>query len=156
MVVMSDKLSIKEEMRAIDNRTRSWYKSLTAEERAKYDKQLWVQMRYASSVNGSNAAQYLMLVNEFVNVNFNALKHHPQLQHYLLQLAGSGKTEFHPWIQPGKGVVKNKFMIWLSNQYPGYSDEELDLLVKTNGKEVFIDIMEQQGMTKKEIKELVK
>ena len=47
-------------------------------------------------------------------------------------------------------------MIWLSNQYPGYSDEELDLLVTTNGKEVFMDIMEQQGMTKKEIKELVK
>jgi hypothetical protein len=153
---MADKLDIKNEMRAIDTRDRSWYKSLTAEERAKYDKQLWVQMRYASSVNGINAAQYLMLVNEFVNVNFNTLKHHPQLQHYLLQLAGSGKAEFHPWIQPGKGVVKDKFMTWLSKEYPEYSNEELELLLEINGKEVFIDIMEQQGMTKKEIKEIVK
>ena len=153
---MSDKLSIKNEMKAIDTRDRSWYKSLSEDERKKYDKQLWVQMRYASSVNGVNAAQYLMLVNEFTNLNFNTLRHHPQLQHYLLQLAGSGRNEFHPWLPPGKGVIKNKFMNWLSEQYPEYSDEELELLVETNGKDSFVDIMEQQGMTKKEIKEIVK
>ena len=150
------KLDIKNEMRAIDTKDRAWYKSLTKEEREKYDKQLWIQMRWASSVRGANAPNYLMLVNEFANVDFNTLKSHPQLQLQLLQIAGTGKTEYHEWIAPGKAGKKNKFMTWLAEQFPNYNEDELELFAQTNDKEVFVDRMEQQGMTPKEIKEIFK
>lgn len=150
------KLDIKSEMRAIDTKDRAWYKSLTKEEREKYDKQLWIQMRWASSVKGTNSASYLMLVNEFTNVDFNALTKHPQLQLQLLQIAGTGKTEYHEWIAPGKGIKKNKFMTWLAERYPEYNDDELELFAQSNDKEVFVDRMEQEGLTKKEIKDIFK
>ena len=150
------KLDIKSEMRAIDTKDRTWYKSLTKEEREKYDKQLWVQMRWASSVKGANSASYLMLVNEFTNVDFNTLKKHPQLQLQLLQIAGTGKPEFHEWIAPAKTGMKNKLLEWLSNEYPEYNEDELELFAKSNSKEDLIDRMEQEGMTKKEIKDIFK
>ena len=53
---MVDKLSIKEEMRVIDTRDRKWWDTLTVEECEKFGKAMWTQMRWASSVKGSNAA----------------------------------------------------------------------------------------------------
>lgn len=145
------KLDIKNEMRVIDTKDRSWYKSLTKEEREKYDKQLWIQMRWASSVKGVNAPQYLMLVNEFSNVDFNTLRHHPQLQLQLLQIAGTGKSEYHEWIPPGKGSTLDKFTAWVANEFPEYNEQEIELFVKANTKADFCDRMEQAGMTPKEI-----
>jgi hypothetical protein len=153
---MVDKLSIKEEMRVIDTRDREWWDTLTAEEREKFGKAMWTQMRWASSVKGSNAAQYLMLVNEFTNVHFNTLRHHPRLQHQLLQLAGAGKPQYHEWINPGKRGKINKLLTWLQEEFPEYNDDELDLLVSTTEKQVFVDRMEEQGMSKKEIKDIFK
>lgn len=147
-----NKLDIKSEMRAIDTKDRAWYKSLTKEEREKYDKQLWIQMRWASSVRGANAATYLMLVNEFTNVDFNVLKNHPQLQLQLLQVAGTGRTEYHEWIAPGKGgTIKDQLEAWVADEFPEYNEEERKLFIQTNTKADFNDRMEQAGMTPKEI-----
>lgn len=147
------KLDLKNELRAIDTKDRSWYKTLTEEERKAYDKQLWVQMRWASCVNDADT---LILINEFTNRHFNVLKNHQELQLQLLQVSGTGQTRKRDWIRPGKGVKKNRIMSWLAEQYPEYSDAELELLAATNDKKVFADMMEQQGMTKKEIKEIIK
>lgn len=147
------KLDLKNELRAIDTKDRGWYKTLTEEERTAYNKQLWVQMRWASCTNDINT---LILINEFANTHFNILKNHQELQLQLLQIAGTGQTRRREWIPPGKGVKKNRLMTWLSEQYPEYNDTELELIAETNDKKVFQDLMEQQGMTKKEIKEIVK
>lgn len=154
---MVDKLSIKEELRAIDCRDRDWWDSLTEEEQSKVS--IFVLMRYTSAVDSKNfdiQAHYLTMTNDFVNVHNNILRHHPQLQHKLLQLVGIGAAQFHPWIAPGKRGKKDKLQAWLAEQYPTYNDDELDLLVSTNNKEDFIDRMEQQGLSQKEIKELFK
>ena len=154
---MSNKLDIKNELKAISTRDRNWYKSLTEEEKKKYDKQMWVQMRWVSGYKYDRQGIVLQLVNEYVNKDFNTLRHHPQLQHYLLQLAGTGESGFcYEWMAPGKGIKKDKFMTWLAEQFPEYNDAELELFAQTNGKETFVDRMEQQGMTKKEIKEIFK
>ena len=153
---MTDKLNIKEEMRVLDTRDRKWWDTLTEEEQEKFGKSMWTQMRWASSVQGKFAAQYLVLVNDYTNVHFNILKHHPQLQHQLLQLAGAGGTQRHEWIAPGKRGKKNKLIEWLAKEYPEYNDDELEILASINDKSVFTDVMEQQGLTKKEIKELFK
>ena len=153
---MSDKLNIRNEMRVLDTRDRTWWAELTEEEAETMGKSMWTQMRWASSVKGSNAAQYLMLVNEFTNLHFNTLRHHPQLQHQLLQLAGTGKTQYHEWIPPGKRDKKNKLGAWLSEQYPQYNNDEIEILQNLTDKKVWKDQMEQQGMKPKEIKELLK
>lgn len=147
------KLDLKNELRAIDTKDRGWYKTLTEEERKAYDKQLWVQMRWTSCAND---AATLILVNDFANKDFNILKNHQELQLQLLQVSGTGQTRRREWIPPGKGAKKNRLMSWLAEQYPEYSDTELELLAATNDKKVFQDMMEQQGMTKKEIKEIFK
>ena len=92
---MVDKLSIKEEMRAIDQRDRSWWDSLTEEEQKKVS--IFVLMRYTSAVQTKNSDieyHYLALTNELVNKHYNILRHDVQLQHKLLQCVGLGSTQF--------------------------------------------------------------
>ncbi len=51
---------------------------------------------------------------------------------------------------------KNKLGAWLSDQYPQYNDDEIEILQNLTDKKVWKDQMEQQGMKPKEIKELLK
>lgn len=153
---MVSKLNIKEEMRALDTRDRSWWNSLSEEDQEMFGKSMWTQMRFASSVQGKYAAHYLTLVNEFANVHFNILRNHPQLQHQLLQISGVGSSQFHEWVAPGKRGTKNKLEAWIAEQYPQYNDDEIALLICTTPKEEFVDIMEQQGMSSKDIKNIFK
>ena len=154
-----DKLSIKEEMRAIDQRDRGWWDSLTEEEQKKVG--IFILMRYTSAVQTRNADieyHYLALTNELVNRHYNILRREPQLQHKLLQCVGLGSTQFHPWIPPSKQKKgkQGKLMKWLQELYPIYNDDELELLVANNDKKDFENIAEEMGMDKKQIKELFK
>ena len=154
-----DKLSIKEEMRAIDHRDRGWWDSLTEEEKKKVS--IFVLMRYTSAVQTKNPDieyHHLALTNELVNKHYNIIRHEPQLQHKLLQCVGIGSTQFHPWIQPSKQKKgkAGKLMKWLQELYPVYNDDELELLVSTNDTQDFKDLAEELGMDKKQIKELFK
>lgn len=147
------KLSIKEEMRAIDTKDRSWYNSLTDEERKKVG--IWVLMRYTSSCKHDIKdfeEYYLEMVNDFVNVNFNSLAKHPQLQFQLLQLCGIGKPQFHPWIAPGKKGKSstNDLEKWIRNNYSQYNEDEIEVLLKVNTKQDWYELFEDHGMDKKE------
>ena len=118
-------------------------------------------MRYTSAVQTKNPDieyHYLALTNELVNKHYNILRRDPQLQHKLLQCVGLGSTQFHPWIPPSKQRKSKagKLVKWLQEIYPIYNDEELELLVSTNDKQDFIDLAEEMGMDKKDIKELFK
>jgi len=153
---MSNKLSIKEEMRAIDQRDMGWWDTLTEEEQKKISP--WVLMRYTSACDTNHDEirdHYLTMTNELVNVQFNTLRHHPQLQHRLLQIVGIGKTQYHPWIPPGKRQKKNKVAEWLVSLYPDVNDDELDILLQSDKKELKV-LAEETGMTDKQIKDLFK
>lgn len=157
---MSNKLDIKEEMRAIDCRDKAWYDSLTDEEKEKLS--LWQLMRWTSSTTSKVSDinyHYLTMTNELVNVHFNTLRKHPQLQHQLLQLIGLGTTQYHSWIKPArkfKGEVNNKLLNFLSELYPSYNQTELELVARENTKEEIEDLAESMGMSKKEVRELFK
>ena len=153
---MSNKLSIKEEMRAIDQRDTGWWDTLTDEEKKKVSP--WVLMRYTSACDTNHDEirdHYLIMTNELVNVHFNAIRHHTQLQHRLLQVVGIGKTQYHPWIAPGKRQKKNKIAEWLLELYPHLNDDELDILLQSDKKELTA-LAESAGMTDKDIKALFK
>ncbi len=142
-------------MLAIDRKRRDWYDGLTDEQVKAFS--AWMMMRYASSVQGSNAASYLFMVNECVNKNFSDLSKHPELQWLLFTLCGSGKKEFHPYIKPPTSrKKKNRIAEWLSELYPLAKSDEVDLMIKLNDKADLKDLALENGMSDKEIKELFK
>ena len=142
-------------MLAIDRKNRSWYDNLNDEQKKAFS--AWMMMRYASSVQGGNAASYLFMVNECVNKNFMDLSKHPELQWLLFTLCGSGKKEFHPYIKPPTSrKKKNKVAEWLSEQYPLMKADEINMLMEINDTEDFKMLAQEAGMTDKEIKELFK
>jgi len=142
-------------MLAIDRKNRSWYDNLNDEQKKAFS--AWMMMRYASSVQGGNAASYLFMVNECVNKNFMDLSKHPELQWLLFTLCGSGKKEFHPYIKPPTSrKKKNKVAEWLSEQYPLMKADEINMLMEINDTEDLKMLATEAGMTDKEIKELFK
>ena len=142
-------------MLAIDRKNRSWYDNLNDEQKKAFS--AWMMMRYASSVQGGNAASYLFMVNECVNKNFMDLSKHPELQWMLFTLCGSGKKEFHPYIKPPTSrKKKNKVAEWLSGQYPLMKADEINMLMQINDTDDFKSLAKEAGMTDKEIKELFK
>ena len=149
------KLNIKEEMRAIDAKDRRWYDSLTEEEKSKLG--IWLLMRYTSNAGVKMFQEhYLEWTNEVVNVHFNKLRKHPQLQWQLLQLVGLGKPTYHPWIAPGKAGKKNKLQKWVEENYPHLNDDEVDIFISVRSKEDFIELFEEYGLDKKQIKDILK
>lgn len=151
------KLTIKEEMRAVDVKDRGWYDSLTDEERKKLG--IWVLMRYASSCKHDLAdfeEHYLEWTNELVNVHHNTLRHHPQLQFQLLQAVGLGKAMFHPWIAPGKKGTESKLFKVFRELYPQYNDDELELFIVQHTEHEVSEMLEELGYDKKEIKKILK
>lgn len=152
---MSNKLNIKEEMRGIDTKDRGWYDSLTEEEKKKLG--IWLLMRYTSSCGDKMFTEhYLEWTNEVVNVHFNKLRKHPQLQHQLMQLVGLGKTTFHPWIAPGKAMKQSKIQKWVIENYNHLNDDEVEIFISTKTKDDFKELFEEYGYDKKQIKELLK
>ena len=134
---MSNKLTIKEEMRSIDVKDRTWYNSLTDEEKKKVG--IWVLMRYASSVKHGIKdfeEHYLEWTNELVNVHFNTLRHHPELQYQLLQAVGLGKVQYHPWIAPGKKGTDKPLFKFFKEKHPEYNDD-VPLYTKTPESDIF-------------------
>ena len=149
------KLNIKEEMRAIDAKDRRWYDSLTEEEKGKLG--MWLLMRYTSSAGEKMFQEhYLEWTNEVVNVHFNKIRKHPQLQWQLLQLVGLGKPTYHPWIAPGKAGKKNKLQKWVEENYPHLNDDEVDIFIGVRSKEDFVELFEEYGLDKKQIKDILK
>lgn len=149
------KLNIKEEMRAIDSKDRRWYNSLTEEEKNKLG--MWLLMRYTSSAGEKMFQEhYLEWTNEVVNVHFNKLRKHPQLQWQLLQLVGLGKPTYHPWVAPGKSGKVTKLQKWVQENYAHLNDDEIDIFINIRNKEDFIELFEEYGLDKKQIKDILK
>jgi hypothetical protein len=74
----------------------------------------------------------------------------------LLQLVGLGKPTFHPWIQPGKAGKKTKLKKWVEEQYPHLNEDEVSIFVSLRNKEDFIELLEEYGLDKKTIKDILK
>lgn len=155
--MVSAKLTIKNEMSAIDTKNRGWYASLTDEEKKKVG--IWVLMRYCSSVKNNILdieEHYLEFTNELVNVHFNTLWHHPELQFKLMQALGIGKQMYHPWLAPGKKGTESALFKWFAEYYKEYNDDEILLLIQSMSKDELKDMFEQHNMEAKEIKKLLK
>jgi hypothetical protein len=146
-------LPLKSVMSALDKRDRQWYNSLSNEQKKAFS--AWMMMRYASSVQGSNAPHYIFMVNELVNKNFSDVSRHPELQWLLLSACGAGKVEFHPYIKPPNSRKrKNKVADFVSELYPHMKPDEIDLLISLNDKSALKQKARDHGYDDKTIKDI--
>ena len=133
---MSDKLSINNEMAVLDRKDRTFYDSLTTEERKKFSN--FLMIRYGSSVQGSRDLQefYLIATNERLNKHFFNINRHPKLQWLCATTVSPGMgAQRHQWIapkkkEPGASGIKKQ----LIELYPHLRDDELELMSKINTK----------------------
>jgi hypothetical protein len=153
--------TIKEEMAAIDRRRFDWYLSLTDDERKSLS--MWVLMRYCSST-GSRVHEvnnhYLTMTNELVNVHFNDLRLHPELQMRLMQCVGIGTDQFHNWIKPGKRskTAKGNALLheFFLGMYPHLNDSEIAFMIKGHNEADLRDMLEESGIPKNKVKDYFK
>jgi hypothetical protein len=153
--------TIKEEMAAIDRRRFNWYLNLTDEERKSLS--MWVLMRYCSSTSNrvhEINEHYLTMTNELVNVHFNDLRLHPELQMRLMQCVGIGTDQFHNWIKPGKrsktakGNAKlHEFFLGLN---PHMNDSEITFLIGSMTEAEIKAMLEDAGTPKDKVKDYFK
>ncbi len=146
-------IPLKEVMSNLDKRNKNWYNSLTAEQKKAFS--TWMMMRYASSVQGKNAAHYLFMINELVNKNFEDIYKHPELQWLLLSASGIGKIEFHPYIKPpNTRKKKDKVSEFLYELFPLLKSDEIDLMLSINTKEQLKELAIEHGYDDKTIKDI--
>ena len=144
---MSDKLNIANEMRMFDRKVRSFYDDLTPEEKKKFSNYLMI--RWGSSVEGSKDLQefYLISTNERLNKYFFDISKHPKLQ-WLTATSVSPDmgTPRHTWIAPKKkepGLSAKRKQ--LSQLYPHYKDDEIDLLAQITDQKEINALLKQYG-----------
>jgi hypothetical protein len=152
---MSDKLSIRSEMAALDRKDRGFYDSLTAEEKKKFAP--FLMIRYGSTVQGSRELQewYLLATNQHLNVEFFDIGRHPKLQWLLCTTVSPNMgNQFHEWIAPKKRASEgNKAVKFLRKLYPELKEDELALLGRLNSKEDIKELARSLGYDDKRIKE---
>lgn len=150
------KINLKSVMKAIDTRDVDWYNNLSEDD--KKEVSIWQLMRFASSCNSSIPDinyHYLVMTNEIVNVNFNNLRKHTDLQFRLLQTVGIDSPQFHPWIKPPKSIKKDNLSEYLKTIFTDLNDDEISILASNDKKDIKL-FLRERGLTDQEIKEILK
>jgi hypothetical protein len=146
-------IPLKDVMSAIDKKDRHFYTRLTPEQKKAFS--AWMMMRYCSSVQGRDAANYIYMTNELVNFQFMEVSKHPELQWLLLSACGVGKIQFHPYLKPPNSKKKkNKISEFLYKLYPNNKPEDIELLIKMNTTEDLKALAYNYGYDDKTIKNI--
>ena len=147
------KLDIKNVLKALDKKDMSYYSKLSDEEKKGFN--AWVTMRFLSSAK-RYPDFYLLMVNDFVNVDFNLIhKKHPELMWKSMCMCGLGSSQFHPWIPPPK-KKKEKLFNAMQELFPSYKAAEIEMMLEMHSKEDIKDELELRGYDDKEIEEILK
>jgi hypothetical protein len=146
-------IPLKDIMAALDKRDRGYYNRLTPEQKKAFSS--WMMMRYASSVQGRDAAHYIYMTNELVNKDYSEVSKHPELQWLLLSACGVGKVQFHPYLKPPNAKKKkDKVSEFIYSIHPHMKSEEVELLQEINSKEELKEYARSHGYDDKTIKDI--
>jgi len=134
-------------MRELDCKNRDFYRDLTAEERKKFSNYLMI--RWASGVQGSRELQefYVIATNERLNKHFFSLGRLPDLQWLCATTVSPDLgAQRHQWIsprkkEPGASSMKKQ----LSNLFPHFKSDEIDLLAEITTKKELAEYIKQHG-----------
>jgi hypothetical protein len=146
-------IPLKDIMAALDKRDKGYYNRLTPEQKKAFSS--WMMMRYASSVQGRDAAHYIYMTNELVNKDYSEVSKHPELQWLLLSACGVGKVQFHPYLKPPNAKKKkDKVSEFIYSIHPHMKSEEVELLQEINSKEELKEYARSHGYDDKTIKDI--
>ena len=146
-------IPLKEIMAAIDKKDRNFYNNLSDEQKKAFS--AWMMMRYCSSVQGKDAANYIYMTNELVNYQFSEVSKHPELQWLLLSACGVGKIQFHPYLKPPNSrKKKNKIFEFIYSIYPHMKAEDINNMIDINTKEELTEFAQSHGYDDKTIKDI--
>ena len=147
-------IPLKDIMAAIDKKDRGFYNRLSDEQKKAFS--AWMMMRYCSSVQGKEAANYIYMTNELVNYQFMEVSKHPELQWLLLSACGVGKVQFHPYLKPPNArKKKNKTFEFIYELYPHMKAEDINNLIDLNTIEEIKELAVAHGYDDKTIKDIV-
>jgi len=140
-------------MRAIDKKDRSFYSSLSDQQ--KKDFSAWMMLRYASSVQGQCSSMYIYLVNELVNMEFTTTYKHPELQWLLFTACGVGDVQTHLYVKPPSSRKKKSKQADFVNQiYPDFKSDEIDLFLSINSVDHLKQLARDHGFAEKDITDI--
>ncbi len=146
-------IPLKDIMAALDKRDRGYYNRLTSEQKKAFSS--WMMMRYASSVQGKDAAHYIYMTNELVNRDYSEVSKHPELQWLLLSACGFGKVQFHPYLKPPNAKKKkDKVSNFVAEIFPHIKNDEIELLLSINSKSELKELAKAHGYNDKSIKDI--
>jgi hypothetical protein len=151
----NEKLSIKSETAALDRKDRSFYDSLSDEEKKKFSP--YLMLRYSACVEGNPDMQawYLMATNERVNKNFFDIStsQHKKLQWLMCTTVSPDLgNQKHYWLPTKKTEKDNRAIKFLTEIYPAAKTEEIELLAKLNNKEDLRNLARDHGWDERRIK----
>jgi hypothetical protein len=142
-----EKLSIQNEMSVFDRKDRTFYDTLTDEERKKFSNYLMI--RWGSAVQGSAELQefYLVATNERLNKHFFTVNKHPKLQWLMATAVSPGMgSHRHQWIAPKKKETgSNEIKKILMELYPSSKMQDIDILSKLVDKKQLKQLLKDQG-----------
>jgi hypothetical protein len=144
-----DKLSIQNEMMALDSKSRTFFTDLTDEERKKFSN--FTMIRWASSVTGSADMQefYLVSTNERLNKHFFTINKHPHLQWLCATAISPGLgNQRHQWIASKKKEASsnNETKKLLMAVLPNAKIDEIELLAKLTSNAEMKEIANSYGL----------
>jgi hypothetical protein len=146
-------IPLKDIMAAIDKKDRNFYNNLSDEGKKAFS--AWMMMRYCSSVQGKDAANYIYMTNELVNFQFSEVSKHPELQWLLLSACGVGKIQFHPYLKPPNSrKKKNKVFEFIYSLFPHMKNEDINNLIDINTTNELKDLAKSNGYDDKSITEI--
>lgn len=149
---MSDKLNIANEMSVFDCKDRTFYDSLTDEERKKFS--TFLMLRWGSSIQGTRELQeyYVQSTNHYLNKHFFALSRHPKLQWLMASAVSPGMgTHRHTWIAPKKketAAGASAMRKQLAELFPNMKADELSLLSAITTKKELDQYVKAHGNEK--------
>jgi hypothetical protein len=161
-------LDIKDEMLYSDYRVFEWLDGQTPEMAKSFSP--LVAMKWQSvvqnptgyddpmyqSVTKEIAGNYILSVNEIVNLDFWDLSRHPELQWRLMCAAGTGIPYKHGWVKMASSRKKiGKLDAVLLGIHPHLNDEELAILKGKYTVETMRQLLKDMALTDPEIKPLV-
>lgn len=149
------KLDLGATLYAIDVRDKDYYDKLSDDDKKQYA--ALVLMRFISSApnQGGLHEYHVTAVNDVVNLDFWTLSKHPELQHKLLTVCGTGKKQFHNWIPMSKRQAAGKVREFLNIAMPGLSDLEFEIIMKQYNNDSFKHLLHEYGLQDKEVKEIL-
>ena len=145
--MVTDKLSIRNEMREFDTKNREFYDSLPDEERKKFSNYLMI--RWGSAVRGSRELQefYVIATNERLNRHFFAVNRHPKLQWLMATTVSPDMGAFdHVWIAPKKKETgSNEVKKMLLDLYPGMKIADIETLASLVDRKELREYLREHG-----------